>query len=450
MTRTPKILLALLLVAALALGVAAPARAFEAKTGDTVTVGKGEVINDDLYVAASEVTIDGTIKGDLVAAASVITINGVVEGDVIAAAAEVIINGSVGDDVRMAGAALTVGANAKIGDDVVGAGASFESKPGSTIGGDLVMADAQNLLAGEVTGSAKLATAAVELHGVIGGDLLVDLGTSDGKESGSTMPMTIFGGNGRQIQVPQVKSGLTLAEGAKIGGKLEYTYNQEVAIPAGIVTGGVQRFEPKLNPEQIRQMREANPTPAERVLKNTLNILRDFITILLVGLFLGGLFPRFIPNMGETIQQKPLAALGWGVAAWAAFFFSLLLLLLAIILGAIVFGALTLGGLSGLFIWGGLFLLFGLILGFGLVSAFGAQVMVSQLGGKLLLERIRPEWASHRVWPLAVGALLFSLIAALPLIGGLLGLLTLLAGLGALWMGGSAWWQARKAVVSNQ
>lgn len=448
MIRTPKIFFVLLLVATLTLGVAVPARAFDAKTGDTITIGKDEVINDDLYIAGSEITIDGTIKGDLIAAGSLITINGTVEGDVIAAAAEIVINGTVGDDLRMAGAALTVGENAKIGDDVVGAGASLESKAGSTIGGDLVMADGQNLLRGAVSGNAKLATSALELYGPIGGDLLIDLGTSASDQPASSIPMTIFGGNGRQIQLPQVKNGLTLAEGAQIGGKLEYTSSQEISVPAGVVTGSVQHLEPKLDPEQIRRQREANPTPAERALKNALEILRNFITILLVGLLLGWLFPNFAPRAGAAIRQKPLAALGWGLLSWAAFFFGLLILLLVIVFGGIIFGVLTLGGLSGLFIWGGLFLLFGLILGFVLVTAFGVQVIISQLGGTLLLERIRPAWATHRVWPLLFGALIFSLLLALPLFGGLLTLLTLLFGLGALWLNGSAWWQARKTTAT--
>ncbi|NCP86283.1 MAG: hypothetical protein CO094_04280 [Anaerolineae bacterium CG_4_9_14_3_um_filter_57_17] len=444
MVRFPKILTAALLLVFLAVSVALPARAFDAKTGDTVTIGKDEIINDDLYVAAGTVIVDGTIQGDLIAAGSTIVINGTVEGDLIAAGAEITINGAVGDDARIAGAALTLGENASIGDDLVGAGASFESKIGSTIGGDLIMADAQNLLMGDVTGNAELASAAVEIHGKIGGNVIVNLGVSNGNQS-QTVPMNVFGGRGQQIQVPQVETGLTLADGAQVGGNLQYTYDHEVAIPAGIVAGTVERIEPQLTPEQQRQMRALNPTPAQRVINSILGIVRNFITILLVGLLLGWLFPTMVDKMGQTIQQKPLPALGWGVAAWVVFFFSLLMVILALVLGALFFGALTLGSLSGLFIWGGLLVLFALTFSFIFVAIFGAQVIASQLGGKLLLERIRPQWAAHRVWPLAFGALIFSLILALPVVGGLIALVALFLGLGALWMMAAQWRQARKS-----
>jgi len=39
--------------------------AFDARSGMTVTVASGEVVDDDLYVAAETITIDGTVDGDL-------------------------------------------------------------------------------------------------------------------------------------------------------------------------------------------------------------------------------------------------------------------------------------------------------------------------------------------------------------------------------------------------
>lgn len=435
------------LLALLGLSLVFPAQAFTSKTGETVTVGKGEVIADDLYVAASEIVIDGTVKGDLVAAGSVVTINGVVEGDVIAAAAEINLNGQVADDARLAAAAITLGQNASLGDDLVGAGASLETRPGSTIGGDLVMADAQNLLAGDVAGNAQLYTSALELRGAIAKNLTLNLGFEENSSTDQqeTMPMFIFGGNGRKIEVPQVRPGITFGEGAKVGGDLEYTYNHEISVPQSAIGGMVQRHEPVLDPAEARRMQQANPSPQQRALNAGLDILRNFLTILLVGLALNSLFPAWFSGLQQILRQKPLPSLGWGVAAWIAFFFLLLLVILLMVLGGIFFGALTLKGLSGLVIWGGLFLLFGLTLGFLLFGAFGVQALFSHLAGQMLLQKFNPELVSHRVWPLALGALLFALLSAVPVLGGLVWLAALFFGLGAGWQMLAGWWQARRS-----
>ena len=96
----------------LALAFVTPARAFDSRSGDTIIIEKGEVIEDDLYVTAATIVLDGTVKGDLIAAGGTITVNGIVEGDLLAAGQAVIINGEVMDDARIAGAALQVGSGA--------------------------------------------------------------------------------------------------------------------------------------------------------------------------------------------------------------------------------------------------------------------------------------------------------------------------------------------------
>ena len=41
--------------------------AVETRSGDQVVIGPDDVIEDDLYVTASEILVEGTIRGDLVA-----------------------------------------------------------------------------------------------------------------------------------------------------------------------------------------------------------------------------------------------------------------------------------------------------------------------------------------------------------------------------------------------
>jgi cytoskeletal protein CcmA (bactofilin family) len=115
-----------------------------------VVIGSGEVIDDDLYVGATEFILEGTVNGDLIAFAQTVTINGTINGDLISAGQTLIVNGHVAGTIRMAGSVLFVGDQAYIGEDIVSAGYSLEVRKGSAIGKDLVFAGGQLLLAGNV------------------------------------------------------------------------------------------------------------------------------------------------------------------------------------------------------------------------------------------------------------------------------------------------------------
>ena len=53
-----------------------PVMAADFRAEDTITIGSGDMLNDDLYVAGNEITIDGTINGDVWAIGNTINING--------------------------------------------------------------------------------------------------------------------------------------------------------------------------------------------------------------------------------------------------------------------------------------------------------------------------------------------------------------------------------------
>ena len=75
------LLIGLLVLLAMSL-FSTPAIAFDARSGETVTVSSGEVVEGDLYVAARYIVIDGRVNGDIFGAGLVLTINGTVNGGV--------------------------------------------------------------------------------------------------------------------------------------------------------------------------------------------------------------------------------------------------------------------------------------------------------------------------------------------------------------------------------
>jgi cytoskeletal protein CcmA (bactofilin family) len=449
MSKTIKLLSIFAALTLLALAFVTPARAFDSRSGDTIIIEKGEVIEDDLYVTAGTIVLDGTVKGDLIAAGETITVNGIVEGDLLAAGQTIIVNGKVMDDARIAGAALQIGSGAVIGDDLIAAGASLETQQSSQVNGDLVVGSAQALLAGNVAGDVLAGTPALELRGSFGGNVQAYVDATSENHDGPPMSMFM---TQSPIAIPSVPAGLTVADSAKIAGDLEYTSTFDLKVPGSVVGGKVTRTEPAVDPKAIK----VQPTPTQMIGAWALDVLRGMVTLILLGLFLGWLFPKFAHALPEKVRAKPWASLGWGAVAWAVFFFALLVVVLAMSLGGWIFGAFTLGGLSGSVVGVGILALFAMLVGFVLVTSYLTKIIVGETLGKWLFNRFNPALAGHKFWPMILGVVVLVLVIGLlrfPLLptgflGWLVNFAVILFGLGALWLWGRE--RFAKPVISNQ
>lgn len=436
MSGTQKLLSAMLLLTLLSLTLVTPAYAFDGRGGDKVIIQAGQVIDDDLYAAANEFVLDGTVNGDTVAFAQMVTVNGTVNGNLITAAQTVVVNGTVTGSIRMGGSVLFVGEKARIGGDILGAGYSLEMRKGGTVGRDAVFATGQTLLAADVSRNVVAYTGALEIDGMVDGNVTAHLGEASETQSGP--PPTMFMGQST-VPVPIVKQGLTVDPAAKIGGDLDYTQNVDLPIPAGVVAGRVTRAAQPVEENQPAPERTASQKAVDWMLRTG----RSLVTLILIGLFLLWLFPLFTGAVSNELESKPWPSLGWGVVAYAGFFFVLLLIVFVTILGAVVFGLLTLGGLSGTIVVLGLLALFGLIVAFALATSFIAKIVFGVTLGKWILTRASSPLANHRYWPMVIGVAITVAVVALltfPLIpgflGGLLDFAIVLFGLGALWLWG--------------
>jgi hypothetical protein len=240
--------------------------------------------------------------------------------------------------------------------------------------------------------------------------------------------------------MPSVPLGLTVDEGAYIGGKLDYTSASEWSIPAGVVAGAIMRHEPEVEVEV-----EVVVSPAQRAAEWFLGHLRRLVTLLLVGLLMVWVVPGWTEKAMGALQAKPLPSLGWGVVSIAVFILALLVILIATILVAVVLGVVTLGGLAGTTVWTGILTMALLAFFFSIAVTYVTKLVVSFLGGRLILARLKPDWAEGRIWPLVVGVVLFVVITAIPILGGLISLIVVLLGLGALWLLGRDIYRQRQA-----
>ena len=415
------------LAAILSLTVATPALAFDGRSGDKITIGADEVINDDLYVSAAEFTLEGTVKGDLVVAGELIIVKGTVEGDLIAAGNTIVIEGTVMDDARIAGAALQLGSEAMIGGDLISAGASLEAKRGSTVKGDTLFAGAQALLDGSFGKDLRVGTGGLELNGDVTGDVVAEVG--EGQETGPSPSMYI---TDTKISIPSVNPGLTVGDSAKIKGDFTYTQSADINLPAGAVSGKVTRNEPIVDERSMPKP----PTAGELAASWVFDLLRSIATLAIFGLLLAWLFPSFMKGLTDKIQSQPIPSFGWGIVAYAAFFFAILLIVVAMVVGGILFGIISLGGVTATIIWVGILAIFALIVGFTLFTAYLTKILIAWMGGKWILGRFNPALAEHKFWPLLLGVVLIGLLVNLPVVGWLASFIIMFFGLGALWIWG--------------
>jgi len=424
------LLLAAFVTPALAIGV----------KGDNVLVISSDV-DDDLYAVARYFTLSATVHGDLIVLAQTITIQpgSVVEGDLMAAGQDIIIQGEVKGDVRIAGGVLMVSSTGKVDEDLVAAGYSLELEPGSqvgqpdgTVGGDVAFAGSQASFSGSIARDIDMVGEGLELNGAVGGNMKVYVG----RQKAERFPLDTIPGLNEAQAIP---GGLTFGSLAKIGGTLNYTSPEEVSVPtSAIVHEKVTFHQQDFYWERYQTPRHV--TALDRAVSRALNQFRWFLSLLLVGLLLAWVAPDLTRRSAEHLQAKPLYSMGWGFVSIFALLFGVLSLIVVIGMLGVLLGIIHLTGLLALDIALGFMAMLALVMVYVIAAVLVSKVVVSFLGGQLILKRIKPEWARSRIWPLLLGLVIFAILTAIPLyIGQFINVVIVLLGLGALWMAGSEW-----------
>lgn len=260
-----------------------------------------EVINDDLYVAGSEVYIDGRVEGDLVAAGGYVEVNGTVTGDVLLVGGGVVINGTVGDDARVAGGGVAI--SGRIADDLFVAGGG-----GTWAGAMLPMQFSNNRTipqgvqltnSATVGGDAYLVGGQGALNGSIEGDLFSGMGA------------LIFAG---QVQgdAQLYAERLEVRESARVAGTLRYGSDEARPLPAGVAASVVEA--PSADEEIDRT---TAPNPLWRILGwiwRTILVALGFASVVWL---LWRLTPNFWRRGGAAVATRPAEAALYGIIAAA-------------------------------------------------------------------------------------------------------------------------------------
>lgn len=450
MTKTNRIFNYIVLTGMLVLlvfGVAQPVAAFE--TNNNGRIAEGEVIDDDLFISAEKVAMNGTVNGVLFASGNRVNINGTVNGDVFAVGSTVTIgenakisgnlfvgaqtvevNGEVNGSVFTGGMSLTLMEKAVVGRNVFFGGFNFETKPGSVINRDVAAGGYQLILGGEVARDVKADSAAFKLDGTIGRNAQIQV-----EKPGSAESMPYAGPwSPQSSNIEMINPGLYIGEGASIGGDLVYTSPVDQSNALESTPQGSTVFQTPVPSEEETRKPSTNIKFQSGIYKTLKKMAANFISLMALGALALWLIPLTVKGVSASLSSKPMASLGYGflinLVGWIAPFFAFaLIIVLAIILGLVSFG-----GLGGfVFSVGSASLLMAFTI-FMTLASWGSKIVLIYLTGRFILEKMFKQVDANRFLFLLIGVAIYVLFRAVPLFGWLMDVFITFFGLGAMWL----------------
>jgi len=357
-------------------GGAGHALAAEFRSGASPSIESEERIDDDLYISGGTIRVDGQVTGDLVATGGTVNADGPVDGNVNIAGGNVTVGGPVGGTVRVAAGTVTI--DADVTRDVVVAGGTVRITSNAQVGQDLVVAGGTVTVDGPIGRDVRAGGGDFRLNSTVGGNVRVDL---DGR--------------------------LTLTDNASIDGDLIYEASSGANIADGATVAGTTTRE-----------QPAEQSTGSRVVDWILSTLLRLAWALLVGTAIVLLVPRTARIVTDTLRERPVVSLGWGVA-----------LLIAVPLLALVLVVTIVGVPLAL-----------IALGLLLLAAYLSQIVVGITLGRLLLRRTTTR---IELWvAMLVGVTIVVLIRLLPIPYGWttwVSLLIAVLAIGAIWTELTGW-----------
>lgn len=392
------------LVLLVSFGLPTPGRAQGIIFGDSV--GQGQVVDNNIVLNGTDVSIDGTVNGDVMAFGQTVTVNGLVNGNLISTAETIVINGEVTNNVWAASIRMELGPEAQIGRDLYYTGARLVLTDGSTITRDLYSLGLE-----------------AQVSGNIGRDIRVIIG-----------PLQIA-----ELILNPFRDRITVIGAAQPGNAGQANTPQLAGIGSGVLGPAGSWLS-----RDFRNAQQGGQIDTERLGEWGTALLKNLVAFLVLGLLGIWLVPAPLNWAAEDIRKKPgLSALTGLLFLVIGWFVALVVLLLVVML-ALFFYSLSLPNLG--FLVGSMGLL-----GVGLAavmlwfsSVYLSKVIVALWVGRLILQRFAPKYAQGNLWPLLLGVVLYVLIASIPYLGWVVATLATFFGLGGLWAVLSPFFPRRK------
>lgn len=325
-------------------------------------------LDDDFYGVGRTVRVQAEVGGDVIVAGQTVDITAMVTGDVLATGETVTLVGPLQDDVRVMG--RTVMLTGDVGDHAILAGDTVTLARGS-----------------RVHSFAWLAGRVVEVAGDVGGDLTIAAETA-----------YITGAIDRDVWIDAAR--ITIGEHARIDGDLSWPAGHAPTILAGA----------RINGRQI----ERPAPPTQGWLRPFLGwTVLGSLTLMVLTATLVALLRPLLQGAAAIGRARPGRAIGVGF----------LTLVLTPIAGAVALTT-VIGAPVGVT----------LLLGYLLLLVLSVPAALFEFIETALASRGGWDRAplSRRLGAIAVASLLFVVVVAVPILGALVAVVTLMLGLGAL------------------
>jgi hypothetical protein len=336
----------------------------------------GREFGSDYFRAGGMLNLTEPVEGDAFLAGGHVATASQVQGDLVAVGGEVSIGGAVGDDLYAAGGKVQfdaiVDGNARV------AGGEVSVGPATVVAGGVSLTGGQIAFEGVAHEYLHASGGSVRIDGEVIGDA--------------------------EVRAKE----LLIGPGARIGGRLIVRGPTEPTIPESAVIAGGVEFHEEASSRHFGAMRSEVRDAATGI-----GTFLWFLGVFVAGALFVLLLPGFTTEAAAAIGAKPLPSLGLGLAILVCVPFVAVVLLITII------------GIPVALLLMSLYLL---VLFLGWVTA---ALFLAQRG----LEVLRPGKPATRGWQLLallLGLLALWLLRQIPLVGGLIGFLALLAGIGAL------------------
>jgi hypothetical protein len=267
-----------------------------------------EVINDDVFIEADHVVVDGTVNGVLIVSANTAEIN----GDLAIVAAKATVSGLVADNLMFGGQALTL--DGTVGGSLFSAGSSVTLEPSATVersvlfggfgfamesgskaGRDLHLGGYQALLAGQIGGNLDAGVQTLDLEGTIAGDVTVGVPQQDAAQMFRWLE---WPGKPKKM----APSGLRVSEAAQVGGTFTYESPVEQADAIDSASMGDIVFE------QAQDAVKAESTIILDIQHHLVERIREFLALLVLGGLVAWRMPRLLERLAEQARTKPIPA----------------------------------------------------------------------------------------------------------------------------------------------
>jgi len=325
----------------------------------------------NVYLAAGVARTTAPVGGDFYAVGGQVTIEHPVQGEVYATGGRVTVSAPVETDLHVMGGDVTVAA--PVGGDVMIAGGTIAIARNARISGKATLAGGNVEVAGTLERGARIFADRLVISGHVDGGLRI------------------------------VANRIEITSSARIEGPIDFTSRRAPVVAPGAQVQGPVTAMPSRAPENTEEVRRTGEWA---------------VPLFYAGLWAAGIvlllaFPRFTVAAQERVRASPVL----GLALGAALVFALPVVALVL--------TVTVVGIPVAF---ALIALYAVLLLAGFLTAL---FFVAERIGRLL-RRGRAPGTGSRIALLLAALVLLALMSRLPLAGGLVPLVVLLFGVGAL------------------